>query len=237
VTATVSRLWLPSAVRCWLAVGVAALVTCYALPAGVVQSTIFYPQIGLAAAAAIVAGTLWLRPEPMLPWLLFAAGQTLFAVGDLLFGIYGDVLHDSRFPSPADGFYLAGYPVLAVGLLLLVRQRSTGHDLGSLIDASIVTVALGVVAWVLLMFPFANDDTLSVVDTAFSMAYPLGDVCNTAARIQELTKGTRHMLLFSDRTLERLATVPEDAVDVGPAQIRGRQATARLWSLEGVSDA
>src|SRR5262249_1722539 len=26
----------------------------------------------------------------------------------------------------------------------------------------------------------------------------IGDVCNTAARIQELTKGTRHQLLFSD---------------------------------------
>src|SRR5262249_17482920 len=115
----------------------------YALPTGVAQSTIFYPQIGLAAAAAIVVGTLWLGPEPRLPWLLFAAGPALFAVGDLLFGVYDDVLHDSRFPSPADGFYLAGYPVLAVGLLLLVRQRSSGRDLGSLIDAAIVTVALG----------------------------------------------------------------------------------------------
>ena len=28
----------------------------------------------------------------------------------------------------------------------------------------------------------------------------IGDVCNTASRIQELTKGTRHMLLFADAT-------------------------------------
>jgi adenylate cyclase len=64
----------------------------------------------------------------------------------------------------------------------------------------------------------------------------IGDVCNTAARIQELTKGTRHMLLFSELTLERLSAVPGDAVDVGSTQIRGRQAEARLWSLETISD-
>ena len=64
----------------------------------------------------------------------------------------------------------------------------------------------------------------------------IGDVCNTAARIQELTKGTRHMLLFSDPTLERLTTPPNDLVDVGDTQIRGRQAVARLWSLESISD-
>src|SRR5439155_656849 len=102
------------------------------LPAGLVQSTIFYPQVGLAAAIAIVAGTLWLRPKPRLPWLLFAAGQALFAIGDLLFGVYANVLHDDSFPSPADWLYLAGYPALAAGLWLLVRQRSSGRDAGSL---------------------------------------------------------------------------------------------------------
>jgi class 3 adenylate cyclase len=192
VTATVSTLWFPRAVRLWLAAGVAVLAVYYALPAGLVQGTIFYPQVGLAAAIAIVAGTLWLRPEPRLPWLLFAAGQALFAIGDLLFGVYANVLHDDAFPSPADWLYLAGYPVLAAGLWLLVRERSTARDVGSLIDAAIVTVALGVVAWVLLMFPFANDDTLSALDTAVSIAYPLGDVLliAVAARLV-LDSGTR----------------------------------------------
>jgi hypothetical protein len=45
------------------------------------------------------------------------------------------------------------------------------------------------------------------------------------------------MLLFSDRTLAGLVTRPDDLVDVGDAPIRGRQAAARLWSLESISDA
>jgi hypothetical protein len=44
------------------------------------------------------------------------------------------------------------------------------------------------------------------------------------------------MLLFSELTLERLSRVPDDAVDVGSTQIRGRKAAARLWSLESISD-
>ena len=43
----------------------------------------------------------------------------------------------------------------------------------------------------------------------------IGDVCNTASRIEGLTKGTRHQLLFSDATLEALTARPDDLVDFG----------------------
>jgi adenylate cyclase len=65
----------------------------------------------------------------------------------------------------------------------------------------------------------------------------IGDVCNTSARIQELTKGTRHMLLFADTTRAGLSAVPVDLVEHGETAIRGRKAVARLWSLESISDA
>jgi adenylate cyclase len=64
----------------------------------------------------------------------------------------------------------------------------------------------------------------------------IGDVCNTAARIQELTKGTRHMLLFADATREQLSAAPADLVELGETTIRGRREAARLWSLESISD-
>jgi adenylate cyclase len=64
----------------------------------------------------------------------------------------------------------------------------------------------------------------------------IGDVTNTASRIQELTKGTRHMLLFSGATRKALSTDPADAVAFGDAAIRGRHQHIELWSLESVSD-
>jgi adenylate cyclase len=64
----------------------------------------------------------------------------------------------------------------------------------------------------------------------------IGDVCNTAARIQDLTKGTRHMLLFADSTRATLPGDPDDLVEVGDFDIRGRSAAVKLFSLEQVSD-
>jgi adenylate cyclase len=65
----------------------------------------------------------------------------------------------------------------------------------------------------------------------------IGDVVNSASRIEGLTKGTRHMLLLSDTTREALASPPPDLVFVDDFEVRGREATIALWSLESVSDA
>jgi adenylate cyclase len=64
----------------------------------------------------------------------------------------------------------------------------------------------------------------------------IGDLINATSRIEGLTKGTRHMLLFSDATREQLRRPPDDVVFVDEFEIRGREGTIRLWSLESVSD-
>jgi class 3 adenylate cyclase len=171
------RKLLPRVLPVYLAGGLVALAGFYALPRGsVFQDTVYYPLIGVVSVAAIVAGVAWHRPHHPAPWLLFAAGQFLFVAGDVTFGLFEHVFHKTPFPSAADGLYLAGYPVLAAGLWLLVRQRSTGRDWGMLIDAATVTLALGVVAWELLIVPHTADDSLSMADKVASIAYPLGDV-------------------------------------------------------------
>src|SRR5580765_6768038 len=151
--------------RLYLLTGVAALIGFYALPRdSLLQDTIYYPALGLLSVAAIVAGVAWHRPRRPLPWLLFAAGQLMFVLGDVVFGLDQHVFQTEPFPGPAAALYL------------LVRQRSTGRDWLSLIDAATVTVALGVVSWELLMVPFTQDDSLSIADKVASVAYPLGDV-------------------------------------------------------------
>ena len=57
------------------------------------------------------------------------------------------------------------------------------------------------------------------------------------ARIEGLTKGTRHMCLFSEATKVLMQSPPEgDFVFYEDQAIRGRQATIALWSLESISD-
>jgi adenylate cyclase len=59
----------------------------------------------------------------------------------------------------------------------------------------------------------------------------LGDTTNTAARLEGMTKGTPYQLYVADSTHSRLSTPPEDLVEVGEFEVRGRTATVRLWSL------
>jgi diguanylate cyclase len=80
-------------------------------------------------------------------WWCFAAGQLLFVVGDVLYAVIDQVLHQSPFPSVADVFYVGGYPVLAVGLLVLIRGRISGRDRAGLIDAAIIATGLGLLSW------------------------------------------------------------------------------------------
>ena len=50
------------------------------------------------------------------------------------------------FPSPGDAMYIAVYPVLMTGLLLLVRRRNRRADGPGLIDSLIMTLGLGLLS-------------------------------------------------------------------------------------------
>jgi adenylate cyclase len=59
----------------------------------------------------------------------------------------------------------------------------------------------------------------------------VGDTTNTAARIEQLTKGTPNQLLLSGTTKEALVEPPDDLVYVEEVDVRGRRARITLWSL------
>jgi adenylate cyclase len=59
----------------------------------------------------------------------------------------------------------------------------------------------------------------------------VGDTTNTAARIEQLTKGTPYQLMLSAATREAVSAVPEDLVFVEQVEIRGRTAVTDIWAL------
>jgi adenylate cyclase len=59
----------------------------------------------------------------------------------------------------------------------------------------------------------------------------IGDTTNTAARLQGMTKGTPHSVFISDTTVQLLQEQVSDLVFVDEMEVRGRQASVKLWSL------
>lgn len=154
----------------YLLVGCVALVAYVAVPpfAG---STWLFEAVGLSTALAIAVGVVRYRPTPVLPWMLFLLAQVLFVAGDFFYYTY-----DLSFPSLADGLYIAYYPLQAAALVLLIRSRTPGKDLASLLDALIITVGVGLLSWMYLIEPYTRHTGDSLVTRLVSMAYPAMDV-------------------------------------------------------------
>jgi signal transduction histidine kinase len=168
----------------------AALCAAYFLVPPTVAKLVMWPLIGGSSVAAIVAGTRWHRPARPLAWYLVAAGQLSFITGDWLYVVRVRVLQTGQvFPSIVDLFYLAFYPLLVTGLLL-IRRRSPGQDLAGLIDAAIITIGLGLLSWVFLIGPYISMAGYSPGQRLVAIAYPLGDVLVLAVTVR-LAVGTR----------------------------------------------
>jgi diguanylate cyclase (GGDEF)-like protein len=160
------RIW-----QVWLALGVPAIGAWRLVPDGLPRD-LAYNVIGLASVAAIVAGLRIHRPERPAMWRWFAAGQFTWVLGDLVYEYYEYVLEQEPYPSAADGFYLCAYPMLIVGLLLLLRGLRKG---AGLVDASIVGTSLALVMWIFVIQPIAADSSASLPERLIGVAYPAGD--------------------------------------------------------------
>jgi diguanylate cyclase (GGDEF)-like protein len=161
--------------RRYLLVGLVVAAVCVALPLGVGRD-IVYCLIGASSAAAILGGLRRNRPTHPGPWYLFAAGTATWVLADGLYGWYQHVALIAPFPSLADVFHLAVYPLFAAGLLALGRARSAEPGPTGLDETAVLTVGLGMLAWVFLIAPTWTAYEEPLINRLVGVAYPFADV-------------------------------------------------------------
>jgi len=61
----------------------------------------------------------------------------------------------------------------------------------------------------------------------------IGDTTNTAARLEDMTKGTPYQLFVGEPTRERLSSPPGELEFVSELDVRGREHSIRVWGLRG----
>lgn len=171
----------PPPVRARLAIavlgcGLAIIAGYFFLPA--TPRDVLFVAFGAVGALLIAGGALRnLEGRDRLPWLLLAAGQLTFSVGDLLFNFYPQLIgRELPFPSAADAIYLAGYPILGIGVCLLVRRLTSAEGKFVYLDAALITGAFTLVQWVFVIEPYVGRTDASVLARIVSMAYPAMDV-------------------------------------------------------------
>jgi len=111
-------------------------------------------------------------------WVILCLAQLLFAFGDLSWAYYEIIIKSAPFPSVADIFYLAYYPVFLIGILLLSHKiESKIKRINNWLDTGIIFISAGLGLGVYLLTPLLDSvagETLFV--QILTIAYPLGDL-------------------------------------------------------------
>ena len=174
-------------VTIWRSALVASILICAAYAAvardHVIARNVLYNTAELGAIVAIAVGVRRYRPSAPHAWLLVAGGIFMFWIGDSLWAVY-EIGDRNPYPSPADFFYLAGYPLIAAGLVVATRRRMPILDTQAPIDAAIVAVSALLFVSFYVIAPTLSDSTLSLAETVVTIAYPVLDVIVLAVALR-----------------------------------------------------
>jgi signal transduction histidine kinase len=160
----------------FLAAGALAIAVYFMLPPK--PQSIYYVVIGFAAVAAIYVGTTRNLPRGQrLAWQLFSLGLLGQVAGDAIFAVYEVQLNrEPPLPSIADVFYLGGYPLLALGVFLVLRRLGGQASRAAVLDSLVIFCGVSLVQWVFFIDPYNHLHFGSESARLISMAYPAMDV-------------------------------------------------------------
>jgi diguanylate cyclase (GGDEF)-like protein/PAS domain S-box-containing protein len=180
--------------RAWIAYPVAAVLA-MAVYFSAGHNSYLFNVIGLCSPILILVAVQIHKPERRWPWYLIALGQFVFIAGDVvsynyekfngaLPSIFPMPEGEVPFPGPADGLYLAVYPLLVAGVILMIRARTAARDRASLIDSLLVAIGVGTISYVFLIAPYTQIADLDLKTKLTAMAYPAMDLFLAAAAIR-----------------------------------------------------
>ncbi len=137
-----------------------------------VLDSVLYTALNIAAAAFVFYRAFLVRAERW-PCLLIGAGMASTAAGDV---VYAAWVPEGQVPSLADPLYLAFYPLVYAGIVLLMRERLRRVPTAFRLDALICGLTLGAVAAAVATGPI-NAAMQGEPATVFvGLAYPVGDL-------------------------------------------------------------
>jgi diguanylate cyclase (GGDEF)-like protein len=148
---------------------------------GEIAPVVLYETAALTALAVAVHGVRRVAPDERRAWALVAAALGAWVVGDIVWDVI-TIVSGEPSVSIADVVYLVGYPLFALGILALIRDRGRPWEREVTLDGVALIFATTLLAWAYLVVP--NDDaTYSFLTRAVWAAYPLGDAALLAALI------------------------------------------------------
>ncbi len=110
-------------------------------------------------------------------WRLMTVALLAESLGDIVQAVYDIGLRQAPYPSLADPFYLAFYPLLLYALWRVpVPSVTRSRFLRTLLDGATIVVGGGAVVWYFVLGPTALEAGQSALAAGVSLAFPVGDL-------------------------------------------------------------
>ncbi|MGO9155032.1 diguanylate cyclase domain-containing protein [Mycobacterium sp.] len=171
--------WPPLAIRIAMAVLALGVITYTALSVFDRASThsgsfgiALYTALNVLAAGLIAVRAYRVAAERLV-WALIAAGMACSALGDVIYALW---VPDGQSPSVADPAYLAYYPLVYAGLLLLLRGRLKRASIPIQLDSVVCALTMAAVAAALTAGPIHAAAMRAPETVLVGLIYPWGDL-------------------------------------------------------------
>ena len=138
----------------------------------VILDSYLYSALNISAAAFVLFRAFRARAERW-PCLLIGAGMASFAAGDVVYALW---VPEGQMPSVADPLYLAFYPLVYAGMVMLMRERLRRVPTAFRLDALICGLTLGAVAAAIATGPINAALQGEPAAVFVGLAYPVGDL-------------------------------------------------------------
>jgi diguanylate cyclase (GGDEF)-like protein len=123
-------------------------------------------------ACVVVGSRAYLVERDRTAWTAFTAGLVCWTFGELWYS----AMQPESYPSAADAGFIAFYPFVYAGMVLLIRSRARSIGGTLWLDGIIASLAAGAVAAAILVELVLQSTEGSRATVATNLAYPLGDV-------------------------------------------------------------
>lgn len=136
---------------------------------------VVYSFVAAGSGVVLLAAAQVVRGRSRVAWSLIGGGVFSWGIGEAIWmaQLQGGEI---PYPGPADFFYVAGYPLIFAGVVLLPYLRPGRFERIRLaIDVIAGTLSLAVVMWVGYLYDIVGVGS-TTVETSLNLLYPFGDV-------------------------------------------------------------
>jgi hypothetical protein len=130
----------------------------------------------LAVASVLILARAAYEPKARRAWLAFGLAMTCWSVGTIGWSIVYGSQASPPYPTFADVFWLAWYPLMFVGIAALIHVRVRNFELHRWMDGIAVVLVVLVAGFAFVVQPVAEQSHQGALATVVDFSYPVLDI-------------------------------------------------------------